>query len=138
MRTTRAALRAQDTEIDASNTPATPTKERVPLGDISANAVAEAVEGTDPELEAKNMPVKKGKGKGGAKKAAKGKKAKVAEGEIEVLEDERQAAGSPASDVAVDELAKGPSHGACSECWGSMRQIGQLIVGCRCCSGAHE
>ncbi|KAF2184331.1 hypothetical protein K469DRAFT_750940 [Zopfia rhizophila CBS 207.26] len=118
MRLTRAALRAEATEnrdnetADASKVPLLPTplKERVPLGEVSTNAVAEQPE---PELEVKKMAApKKTKAKGG-KKAAKGKKGKkadveVTEGEqVEVLEDERKAAGSPASDAAVDELAKG-------------------------------
>lgn len=93
------------------------TKERVPLGEVSGNSPVK------PELEnaeVKKMPAKKGKAKGGAKKGAKGKRAKAAEEEqvedevIVVLEDERQAAGSPASDAAVDELAKEPTEGACS------------------------
>jgi hypothetical protein len=84
------------------------------LGEVSPNSVPEIVETAHDELT--KMPSKKAKGKGGAKKNAKGKKAKTATEEaavdvVEVLEDERLAAGSPASDAAVDELAKPASDG---------------------------
>ncbi|KAF2471632.1 uncharacterized protein BDR25DRAFT_313564 [Lindgomyces ingoldianus] len=119
MRLTRAALRAEATRThdnetaDASNLlPPTPSTDRIPLGEVSANAVAELSQG-HPNL--KNMAPKKAKSKV-AKKAAKGNKARKAqasppgdEREVEVLEDERRAAGSPASDAAVDELAKAPA-----------------------------
>jgi hypothetical protein len=111
-------LRAEPPAIDDSETPNasnphTDLPERVPLGEVSVNTVLEpAPEHTETE----KMPPKKSKTKGGAKKAAKGKKAKASDDEhIEVvLEDERQAAGSPASDAAVDELANAPTGGACS------------------------
>lgn len=121
MRLTRAALRAeapiQDSETpDASNSH-TELKARVPLGEVSANA---ALEPEPEQPDAKKMPAKKSKAKGGARKGAKGKKGKGAEEDqdqveiVEVLEDERQAAGSPASDAAADELAKPPTDGAFS------------------------
>jgi len=116
MRLTRAALRAEAHEIDGETAdashPHTEPQERVPLGEVSPNTTIE------PEIEevhAAKMPAKKSKAKGGAKKGAKGKKGNAAEGAIEaveVLEDERSAAGSPASDVAVDELAKETADGA--------------------------
>ncbi|KAF2256432.1 hypothetical protein BU26DRAFT_499099 [Trematosphaeria pertusa] len=113
MRLTRAALRAEATQhietADASN-PHTDPKERVPLGEVSANA---AIEPADPEeAQPQKMPAKKTKGRGGAKKSAKAKKGKPAEDDVDavqVLENERQAAGSPASDAAVDELARKPT-----------------------------
>ncbi|KAF2651352.1 hypothetical protein K491DRAFT_781925 [Lophiostoma macrostomum CBS 122681] len=113
MRLTRAASRAEaptfeDSETPNASKPHTDLPERVPLGEVSVNAVLEPA----PEHnEAEKMPPKKSKAKGGAKKGAKGKKGNVAEEEhVEVvLEDERQAAGSPASDAAVDELANPPT-----------------------------
>ncbi|KAF1955534.1 hypothetical protein CC80DRAFT_594277 [Byssothecium circinans] len=110
MRLTRAALRAEAEAqqpvietADASNAHSDP-KGRVPLGEVSTNTAIE------PEVEhpqSQKMPPKKRKAKGGAR----GKKGKgVDEVEVaDVLEDERAAAGSPASDAAVDELAKEPN-----------------------------
>jgi hypothetical protein len=117
MRLTRAALRAESIETaDASNLP------RIPLGEVPTNTLS------DPELEdtqIKKMPPKKLR-KGAAKKGVKGKK-EVDDDEVEpqVLEDERQAAGSPASDAAVDELSNGPTEGAF---FGSAVLIAQLIM----------
>ncbi|KAF2262256.1 hypothetical protein CC78DRAFT_569862 [Lojkania enalia] len=118
MRLTRAALRAEATQSPENETadaskcelPPTPLKERVPLGEVSPNKVAEPAE-LEVDLKVKKMPAKKSKARGGAKRGAKGKTAKVAEEpvDVEVLEDARQAAGSPASDAAVGELAKGPT-----------------------------
>lgn len=110
MRLTRAALRAEAIHIDENETfdgttialPPTSCKARAPLGEVAGNTTQEAVEDMA-------MP-KKGaaKGKGGRK--AKGKKGKKAEeneeAQVEVLEDDRLAAGSPASDQAVEELRK--------------------------------
>ncbi|KAF2117508.1 hypothetical protein BDV96DRAFT_570332 [Lophiotrema nucula] len=119
MRLTRAAQRAVAIETeDASNAslPPTPSKERVPLGEVSANTIAEPTVDVELAAEVKKMPPKKGK-KGG-KKGTKSKKTAEEEvlevanaGEPQViLEDARQAAGSPASDAAVDELASGPTN----------------------------
>jgi hypothetical protein len=116
MRQTRAALRAEAHDIsgetaDASS-PHTEPQERVPLGEVSPNTT---VEPASEELQAAKMPSKKSNAKGGAKKAAKGKKGKTVDEEVdvvEVLEDERLAAASPASDAAVDEQEKeGPAEG---------------------------
>ncbi|KAF2491067.1 hypothetical protein BU16DRAFT_142711 [Lophium mytilinum] len=109
MRQTRSALRAEVIHVDDSSSaavplPFTPFKERAPLGEIAGNtAVAEAETGEE-------MAQKKVKA---AKGGRKGKKGKKMEEEVEteqqqavVLEDERQAAGSPASDGAAEELAK--------------------------------
>jgi hypothetical protein len=116
MRLTRAALRAESIEAisietaDASNL-SSDLKQRIPLGEVSANSLP------DLELEdaqTKKMPPKKLR-KGAAKKGAKGNKVEDVEDEgadPQVLEDERQAAGSPASDAAVDELSNGPTDGA--------------------------
>lgn len=116
MRLTRSALRAEAIHIDetevikavGSPLPLTPLKERAPLGEVAANQPSVAIAPKD------NMAVgKKPKAKGG--KTPRGKKSKRAEEENgeschesgpEVLEDERQAAGSPASDAAVEDLMK--------------------------------
>ena len=107
MRLTRAALRAEtidSIEFDA--------QARIPLNEVSTNTLPEHVDLED--TQPKKMPPKKSR-KGATKKAPKGKKARdVDDEQIEpqVLEDERLAAGSPASDAAADELAKGPTDGA--------------------------
>ncbi|KAH7359988.1 hypothetical protein BKA66DRAFT_573733 [Pyrenochaeta sp. MPI-SDFR-AT-0127] len=104
MRLTRAA-RAQlgnDEPVDATD-----LTERAPLNEISPNASPEL--GHHEEKLPKKTTAKKTKGKGGAKKGAKGKKAQAAEVEEQVqvvLEDEREAAASPASDAAVEDLAQ--------------------------------
>ncbi|OAL48711.1 hypothetical protein IQ07DRAFT_84483 [Pyrenochaeta sp. DS3sAY3a] len=110
MRLTRAAQRAQhnDETLDASD-----LNERAPLNEISPNASPEL--GHREEEVVKKAPAKKAKSKGAAKKKGKGKKGKTTEAEEEqkvqvVLEDEREAAGSPASDAAVEDLAEGPSN----------------------------
>jgi hypothetical protein len=110
MRLTRAALRAEaqciDSETADASHPHTDPQERVPLTEVSPNTAIE------PEAEVvytAKMPAKKSKVKGGAKKGAKERNGKSSEDQVElveVLEDERLAAGSPASDAAVDELAK--------------------------------
>ncbi|KAF2809631.1 uncharacterized protein BDZ99DRAFT_463416 [Mytilinidion resinicola] len=110
MRQTRSALRAEAIHVDDSSAaavplPFTPFKERAPLGEIAGNTAVIEVE--------KGEEMAQGKKAKAAKGGRKGKKGKKAEEEIEVeqqqavvLEDERQAAGSPASDGAVEELAK--------------------------------
>jgi hypothetical protein len=125
MRITRAALRAESTEsidtADASNLQSD-AKQRIPLGDVSANTLP------DPEFEdtqIKKMAPRKLR-KGAAKKGAKGKKVEEVEDvgvEPQVLEDERQAAGSPASDAAIDELSSGPTDGAFSASAGIRAQL---------------
>jgi hypothetical protein len=90
-------------------------QDRVPLGDVSANTVLDP----DPtDAPAKKMAAKKAKAKSTAKKGAKGRKANAAQEDdaeavdaAPVTEDERQAAGSPASDAAVEELADQPTAG---------------------------
>ncbi|OCL12935.1 hypothetical protein AOQ84DRAFT_385752 [Glonium stellatum] len=116
MRLTRSVLRAEAIHVDETEVaeasrvplPQTPVKERAPLGEVAANQPPVAVVPKD------NMAVgKKPKSKGGKK--PKGKKSKKTEeeigegcheGEPEVLEDGRRAAGSPASDAAVEDLVK--------------------------------
>lgn len=118
MRITRAALRVE-AQHEESETPNASTAQfhssaRIPLGEVSANA---ALDPDTQDTQAQTMPAKKAKGKGGAKKGARGRKAKAADDDddalVEVLEDERQAAGSPTSDAAADELATAPADGAC-------------------------
>lgn len=113
MRLTRAA-RAQLANEGTAD--ATDVTERAPLNEISPNASPEL--GHREEKLLKKPTAKKSKGKSGAKKAAKGKKGKGAEVEEQVeeqvqivLEDEREAAASPASDAAVEDLAQGPPVG---------------------------
>jgi hypothetical protein len=133
MRLTRAALRAGAEQDDASNVH-TDLKERVPLSEVSVNTALDVeVEGADTEqAEPKKMPARKTKGRTGAKKGAKSKKATVVEDEQDqdvqvVLEDERQLAGSPASDAAADDLTQPRTNGkktTVCQC-----DIGQLTVG---------
>jgi membrane protein involved in colicin uptake len=109
-RLTRAQRAQQTTEDPSPSDEATDPKERAPLNEISLNASPEQV--IEPEEDIPNKTPAKSKSKKGAKKTAKktakAKKAKAAEDEqIQVvLEDERQAAGSPASDAAVEDLIK--------------------------------
>jgi hypothetical protein len=119
MRLTRAALRAEAHDINGetadASSPHTEPQERVPLGEVSPNTT---VEPESEEVLAAKMPAKKSKAKGGAKKGAKGKKGKTADDEVEVvevLEDERLAAASPASDAAGDELENEPVAGMCRD-----------------------
>lgn len=122
MRRTRAAQRAAAEATQSSDTSDAHTLqpeliERVPLGDVTANAHNIA----DPEpTEIADMPPKRSKSRAGAKKGAKGKKAKATATATEeqtetirVQEDDRQAAGSPASDAAVEDLAIAPASGTC-------------------------
>lgn len=116
MHLTRSVLCAEAVHIDETEVieavggplPLAPLKERAPLGEVAANQPSVAIVPKD------NMAVgKKPKPKGGKKPG--GKKSKRAEEENgeschesgpEVLEDERRAAGSPASDAAVEDLMK--------------------------------
>ena len=107
-RATRAAARAQEQAEEAVTAasvalPSTPTKDRVPLGEIShnSNAVIEMVVNT--EGDEKKVAAKGKKGKGG-KKGKKGAKAKADEAPIEVLEDDDQSSHSDAADHARDLL----------------------------------
>lgn len=109
MRLTRAAQRAQQ---DPDETPdAVDPTERAPLNEISPNASPEQISAQ--EVLPKKTPAKKVKGKGGAKKGAKDKKDKVAASEEvqEVLGDDREEAGSFASDAAMENLVEDASSG---------------------------
>lgn len=121
-RQTRAALRAQqDIHVDetlfheAQSTPlpATPNVVRSPLSDIAPNSVEEstAVAQLAEDMVAtgkktKAPSTKKGKSvkKGAKKQATAFEDALEDETRPEVLEDERLAAASPASDAAREEL----------------------------------
>ena len=121
MRLTRSILRAEAIHIDETEVieavggplQLTPLEERAPLGEVAANQSSVAIAPKD------NMAVgKKLKAKGG--KTPRGKNSKRAEEENgetchesgpEVLEDERRAAGSPASDAAVEDLMKENNNG---------------------------
>ena len=112
MRLTRAAQRAQQGTDEPTD--ATDVNERAVLNEISPNASPEQIH-VEEELP-KKTPAKKVKGKGGAKKGTKGQKTKAAEVEAEedepvqvVPEDERELAGSPVCDRAIEDLAAGPS-----------------------------
>lgn len=114
------------------------TQDRNPISEIEANNVdapelhADVAAADAADAQPAKMPPKRSKSKKGGKKGAKGKKADPekpteaeqqkfngAEDEVKeeaqvevVLEDERQAAGSPASDAARDKLVEPPSEGA--------------------------
>ena len=121
MRLTRSVLCAEVIHIGETEaieaiggpSPLAPLKERAPLGEVAANQPSVAIAPKD------NMAVgKKPKPKGGKK--PRGKKSKRAEEENgeschesgpEVLEDERRAARSPASDAAVEDLMKENNNG---------------------------
>lgn len=109
MRLTRAAQRAQQ-NVDEPTIDAPEDVERSPLNEISPNASPELIA---PAEEAPKKTPARSKSKKGAKKGGKGKKGKVVEEEPVqiVLEDERQAAGSPASDAAIEDLIKSPQDG---------------------------
>lgn len=116
MRLTRAALRAGAHDLDDETTDAsqqhTDAQERVPLGEVTANAA------NDPEsndIPTKKMAVKKGRS---SKKGAKGKKTKAAHEEEEeaegvVEEAEPHDAGAPTDDSARHDLADEPTASAC-------------------------
>ncbi|KAF2280555.1 uncharacterized protein EI97DRAFT_428644 [Westerdykella ornata] len=117
MRLTRAARRAEAAQ-DISTSPHAPDahtsdpNRRVPLGNVSINPIREPIEpdDLDPKAMAPNKP------KATSTKVTKPKKPKTRErynvDEVQlVLGDERQAAGSPASDAAVDDLAASPANG---------------------------
>ena len=112
-RVTRAALRTQELQEEseiASSTPLppTPTKKRVPLGEISENIATEVQAA---EVEEKMAPSKKGPGRGKKANAAKKgqKKVKDTEAEVEVLEDENESETSSAVEEACQDLLKGSS-----------------------------
>jgi membrane protein involved in colicin uptake len=117
-RLTRAQRAQQTMEGPSPSDEATDIKERAPLNEISLNASPEQV--IEPGEDIPNKTPAKSKSKKGAKKTAKknakAKKAKAAEDEqIQVvLEDERQAAGSPASDAALEDLTKSLPKGKSS------------------------
>jgi hypothetical protein len=111
MRLTRAAIRAEAATIhetaDASSSHAD-AQDRVPLGEVSPNASVEL----DPEVPLKKMPAKKAKGKGTAKKAARGRKGKTVEDEVEPAQEvEEEQQEPPVGDAATDELANGSADG---------------------------
>ena len=111
-RVTRAALRTKELQEEsevATATPLTPTptKKRVPLGEISENI---ATESQAAEVEEKMAPAKKGSGRGrkanAAKKGPKQKKVKETETEVEILEDDNESATSSAVEEACQDLLK--------------------------------
>ena len=107
-RATRAALRAQELaeEVTTAATialPATPVKDRVPLGEISNNVCTFEMAMTETQAEAGKKPAaKRTKGKGGRK----GKKGatKVAEKDVGILEDDNQSSQSDAVEEACSDL----------------------------------
>lgn len=124
MRVTRATSRAEHAHHAADASIPHADQDRVPLGEVSANTIL------DPEpmdAPAKKMVVKKEKARSTAKKGAKGKKAKAADEDADDMDatpakgDDLQAEESPVSDEAVDELAKEPTAGACSQHFGPLK-----------------
>lgn len=116
-RATRAALRAQEladetTTAAAIALPSTPTRERVPLGEISNNKnnITEmAVSEQSAEIERK-VGAKGNKGKGG-RKGKKGAKAKAEDKEVEILDDDQQSSHSGAVDEACNNLMEAAGVG---------------------------
>lgn len=109
-RATRAALRAQellDETIAAAaiTLPSTPTRGRVPLGEISNNTNNNsdmAVNDKSAEI-GRKAGAKGNKGKGG-KKGKKGAKAKAENKEVEILDDDQHSSHSEAVDEACSNL----------------------------------
>ena len=104
-RATRAALRAQELAEDATTAasialPPTPNKERVPLGELTNNAIPnnEMARGDDEE------GTRKAKGKKKGVKKPKNKKA-MPESD-EVVQDDSQSTHSDAVDKACDDLMR--------------------------------
>ena len=120
-RTTRAAARAQeDIVTDYAITeravetplPPSPGKDREPLGELTPNSV----DGQSGKFVEADPPAKKGKGgakgkKGKGKKGSKKEKKTEEEPEPEVVEDERAATASPASERASEELVSAETEG---------------------------
>ncbi|KAL9636938.1 MAG: hypothetical protein Q9164_002515 [Protoblastenia rupestris] len=109
-RATRAALRAQELVEEATTAaaialPSTPTKERVPLGEISDNVTPSTkMVASEEHDEVEKKPAAKGrKGKGG-RKGKKQAKEKEEDNEIEILEDEHHSSQSDAVDEACNDL----------------------------------
>ena len=109
-RATRAALRAQELVEEATTAaaialPSTPTKERVPLSEISDNITPSTKMDTSEEHDdVEKKPVAKGrKGKGG-RKGKKQAKEKEEDNKIEILEDEHHSYQSDAVDEACNDL----------------------------------
>ena len=108
-RATRAALRAQELLDDATTAanialPATPKKDRQPLGEISNNAnatIETSMPGATFEL---GEPAAKGKKGKCGRKAKKGTAAKVENKEMEILEDDNQSSQSDAVEEACSDL----------------------------------
>ena len=121
-RVTRAALRSMEqldeSDIAASTPlPHTPSKGRVPLGEVAGNKGAEC-EATN-TFEQRAVPAKKGTGKGRkgntAKKADKQTREKAEEVRVDVLEDENQSVHSSAAEEASQDLLKDGSQGKLHE-----------------------
>ena len=109
-RATRAALRAQELAEEATTAasialPPTPTKERVPLGEISSNSPAKVDMVVENSFDADQKPAKGKKGKG-AKKGKKGAKAKAGTESVEVLEDDNLSSHSDAAEQACGDLTE--------------------------------
>lgn len=102
MRLTRAAQRAQQGNDNSTDT--SDPNERAPLNEISPNESPkpDRHEAACVEELPQKTPAKKAKGKGGAKKGAKGRKQEQAP---VVLEDEQQAARSSTSDTGAEYAA---------------------------------
>ena len=126
-RVTRATVRSNALLEDATAAaltplPLTPLKERVALGEITENQVRE-VPTTETAEEAQETR-KMGPGKTGLDKAKRGKVAKkgkkqvpkVAEVNVEVLDDDNQSETSSAVEEACQDLIKGNSGGNTLAC----------------------
>lgn len=115
-RTTRAALRSRELAEEAANAasvplPTTPQRGRVPLGEISENAVPSPIMVTIPFEEPVKAVGKKGKGGKGMAKGQKKDKENMKKPEIEVLEDGDESSASSAVDEVRYELRRGENIG---------------------------
>ena len=111
-RATRAALRAQEIAEDAAAIalPPTPTKDRVPLGEISDNVTTKTTMAVIESLDdIGSKAAAKGKKSKGAKKGKKQLKPKAASQEIEILEDDHHSSQSDAVDEACEDLSNNVS-----------------------------
>ncbi|KAM0806067.1 hypothetical protein BDR22DRAFT_816299 [Usnea florida] len=113
-RVTRAALRSMEQHDESSVAvlvplPQTPTKGRIPLGEIANNKGAESQAPTNSEERA--APAKKGTGKGKKRTMAKQAKTEMTEKAeevcVEILEDENQSTCSSAVEACQDLLKDG-------------------------------
>ena len=133
-RVTRAALRSMEQHDESGAAaliplPQTPTKGRIPLGEIANNKGAESQAVTNPEerIAPAKKEVEKGKKRTTAKKATTEKREKVEEVCVEILEDENQSTCSSAVEACQD-LLKDGSQGMLHHTLAVNFAIGQALI----------